>query len=191
MRRLIGLSTMVCLLAGGLVTTLPATAAAAEPPYIGGFGIEYAPKHENGAIVLPWMGCDGPGTNVATVVDITTKKSIRRTWQNGMSYVAVPPGTYRVSIKATCNGASSSYTGTRTVKRETDKNTISKAEFKRIKKGMSLGKVKKIVGNSGLGFGSIRLLDQRGNFAWAEISMKKGKVAGKWWYAELGDNSVR
>jgi len=190
-RRLMGLFALLCLLTGVVSTASTPTATAAEPPRIGGFGIEYAPKHKNGAVVLPWMGCDGPGTNVASVLNTKTNQSIRRTWKFGMSYVAVPPGTYRVSIKATCNGASSSYTGTRTIKRETDKNTVSRAEFKRIKKGMTLRQVKKIVGNNGLGFGSIRLLDHRGNFGWAELSTRKGKIAGKWWHAELGDNSVR
>ena len=84
------------------------------------------------------MGCQGSGSNVATVVNTKTNKTIHRSWMFGMSYVSVPPGTYRVTIKASCNGASSTYTGTRTIKRETDKNTITKSEFKRIKKGMSL-----------------------------------------------------
>jgi hypothetical protein len=189
-RRAIALFIMLCLISGGALA-LSTPPAAAEPPHIGGFGIEYAPKGKNGAVVLPWMGCDGSGTNVADIVNTATSKSIRRTWAFGMSYVSVPPGTYRVSIKATCNGASSSYTGVRSVKREADKNTITKSEFKRIKKGMSAAKVKKIVGNSGLSFGPVRLLDHRGNFGWAELTMKRGKVAAKWWHAELGDNSVR
>ena len=84
------------------------------------------------------MRCQGSGSNVATVVNTKTSKSIHRSWMFGMSYVSVPPGTYRVTIKAVCDGASSTYAGTRTVKRETNENTITKSEFKRIKKGMSL-----------------------------------------------------
>jgi len=187
----LGLTIALRLLVAGLAATPPSAAAAEPKPHIGGFGIEYAPKHRNGAVVLPWMGCQGSGSNVATIVNTKTKKTIHRSWMFGMSYVSVPPGTYRVTIKATCNGASSSYTGTRTVKRETDKNTITKSEFKRIKKGMSLNKVKTIVGNKGLAFGSTHLLDHRGSFGWAELSIKNGKVAGKWWHAELGDSSVR
>ena len=77
------------------------------------------------------------------------------------------------------------------MKREADKNTITKSEFKRIKKGTSLTRVKGIVGNKGLAFGSTRLLDHRESFGWAELWIKNGKVAGKWWHAELGDSSVR
>ena len=187
----VGLTIALSLLVAGLAASPPSAAAAEPKPYIGGFGVEYAPKHRNGAVVLPWMGCQGSGSNVATIVNTKTNKTIHRSWMFGMSYVSVPPGTYRVTIKATCNGASSSYTGTRTVKRETDKNTITKSEFKRIKKGMSLKKVERIVGNKGLAFGSTRLLDHRGNFGWAELWIKNGKVAGKWWHAELGDSSVR
>jgi hypothetical protein len=191
-RRLVALVLALFLLTAGLATSPPPAAAAAPTPYIGGFGIEYAPKHRNGAVVLPWMGCpSGAGSNVATVVSTKTNKTMHRSWMNGMSFVSLPPGTYRVSIRSSCDGASSSYTGTRTIKRETDKNTITKSEFKRIKKGMSLKKVKKIVGNTGLDFGSTHLLDHRANFGWAELQIRKGKVTSKWWHAELGDVSVR
>jgi hypothetical protein len=56
---------------------------------------------------------------------------------------------------------------------------------------MRLRKVERIVGDKGLAFGSTRLLDHRESFGWAELWIRNGKVAGKWWHAELGDGSVR
>lgn len=191
MRRLVVLFVSVCLCSTLGLLASAARAQAAESPVIGGFGIEYAPKGKNGKILLPWMWCEGSGSNKATMTNTKTGKVINRTWSFGMSHVSVPAGTYRVTIRATCNGAASSYTATRTIKRESDKNTVTKAEFKKIKKGMRLKKVQKIVGNKGLDFGSTRLLDRRGDFGWAELTIERGKVVDKWWDTPLGDSYVR
>ena len=78
-----------------------------------------------------------------------------------------------------------------TVLKETDANTISRSEYRRIKKGMKLSAVKRIVGNKGLKRGSYQVFDQRGGYAWAGITFRKGRVVAKEWSLEGGDGGVR
>lgn len=174
----------------GLMTPLSATAAA--KPVIYPVSKEYAPKGKKGVIILPYAYCSGTGEYRATIRRAGSSKVTTVAWSFGLKRVSVAAGTYRVSIKATCDGASATKASTVVVRKEKDSNTISRAEFKRIKVGLSLARVKTIVGTEGIDLGGSRYFDRRGsNFHWAEVWFSKGKVAGKSWNAPLGDSGVR
>ncbi len=187
--RIVGCVVAAGLVVGGAVAAVPASAA--EQPVIYAVTKEYAPKGKKGAIILPWISCSGSASNRATIRKVGSSKAITATWKFGLKYVRVAAGKYRVAITATCRGATATKTSTVTVRKEKDSNTVTRAEFNRINKGMTLNQVKKIVGTRGVGGSSYRYLDRRGGFRWAEIWLSRGRVAGKSWVAELGDNGVR
>ena len=137
-------------LALGSVAALGPTAAAAGKPNIDGSFAVGASKSSKGGIWLPFAWCgddvlDGPSSYKARI--IRGGKTVAR--RSEPTDVRVKAGTYTVKTTVKCGSQSKTFTEKVKVERKTDRNTISRSEYNRIKDGMTLAKVKKIVGTKG------------------------------------------
>jgi hypothetical protein len=122
-------------------------------------------------------------------VEITKKGQtvFEKEWDHGeyVNWVRLPAGTYRVSTWAQCGTAEKNLVKTVTIKTLPTSQTVSKAEYKKVKRGMSVKKVKKITGSKIKSFksGKYTYIDADttswGNYAWFEF--KNGKLKSKYW----------
>jgi hypothetical protein len=111
----------------------------------------------------------------------------QKQWDHGeyVNWVRLPAGTYQVRTWAQCGTVEKNFTKTLTIKTLPASQTVSKAEYKKVKNGMSVKKVKKIVGKKVGGWkaGKSYTIDADttswGNYAWFEF--KNGKLKSKYW----------
>ena len=97
-------------------------------------------------------------------------------------WIRVKPGKYTVVTTVGCGDAGKVVSKKVKIRRLKDKETVSRGEYKRLKLGMSRKKVEKIIGPKIRG-------DEFDDFVFAttvwnriaSVSIKKGKLDGKWW----------
>ena len=104
----------------------------------------------------------------------------------GVYFPRVKVGTYRSTTTAWCRTNKATRTQAVRVTEKTLQTTISRAEFRRIKRGMSRDRVRHIVGYPGLDAGTYageatRNYDMMAFWRWASITYRDGRVVRKAW----------
>lgn len=184
--RLSVLLTLVLVLAVGTF----APAQAVVKPAIGDVPVVHAPIGERGGLMNPVVWCaDGRSPKVRTVVT-GVDSEFRRVFDYrgslpGLYFPRVEVGRYKLVTRATCGVTAAWRAETVTVREKTHKRTISRSEFRRIKRGMTVRAVNRIVGYPGTAFsyGSTmsRTYDQMEFWQMATIEFRRGRATGKWW----------
>lgn len=101
------------------------------------------------------------------------------------------PGTYRVQTKLryVWRGKSTTKSKTSTVKvtRKTDATSVSTGEYKKIKKGMTLAQVRKIIGGKGhYNYGNLQMESLTYEHT-VGVNFAKGRVTDKYKYSHVYD----
>ena len=104
----------------------------------------------------------------------------------GMRFPRLAVGTYTSKVVARCRSNQATRTHRFTIGQKTARSTISMAEFRRVKVGMSRQRVREIVGNGGVdpfsydGLTS-RTFHQMEFWSWSVIQFRDGRLHRKFW----------
>ena len=181
----------VAAVATGLMTIIavPTQASAATVGIGGGFQTR-ATGSGQGGIYTPHVtvreGCEAWGRIQVESFGWTISRGAAVVMRGSGEFtlVRLEPGTYRVQSTATVLDAGRrstiSKTQTITVTRKTDKTSVSSAEYKRIKKGMKLSKVRKIIGGRGTYDHGYLFIDSTKFDHGVAVRFSKGRVAEKY-----------
>lgn len=183
----LAVATAALLFAG---TTAPAHAAAA--PHIGPALAFGAPTDQKGGVENPVARCDNYNVEPRTrwvLKNPDTGYSRTFTWRGALPGIAFPRvavGTYTSRTTAWCGSHRAVRTQTVVVKQKTARTTISRAEFTGIHRGMSVARVRDIVGYRGKDAGqwagkSSRIYDMMAFWRWTQIVYRDGHVVAKYW----------
>ena len=180
--------TLTTLLAAAVATIgLALPAHAADFTLEGDWGTIPAPtKKAKGAVYGPYAICAVNRNDEPDTYRITVRQGARTVASNGDGYAELKAGTYQATVTATCDGATKTATKTLTVKYLKDSQSVSRGEYKKIKKGQSTKKVRKIIGGKldyaykedGRTFYT-KPNTQLGGLTW--FAFRKGKVVEKEW----------
>jgi len=104
----------------------------------------------------------------------------------GIAFPRVEVGTYTSRTVARCGGRKKVRIETVTVKQKTPRTTISRTEFRRIRRGMTPAQVRDVVGYRGRAAGRFagerrRTYDMMRFWRWALITYRNGEVHSKHW----------
>lgn len=171
---------------------VPAQAATTATPDISTPAAFGAPTKARGGIMNPYVWCSNYSVEPRVKWVLTNNDSGYSrtfTWKGalpGLYFPRVKVGTYRSTTTAWCKDNKARRVSTVTVWQKTAKNTMSKPEFRRIKKGMTPDQVRRIVGYSGSDSGSyngekMRAYDIMPFWRWTIVVYKNGKVIRKDW----------
>lgn len=181
------LSTIAMVLSG---VTTPAHAARA--PHIGRAQAFGAPTGQRGGVENPVAFCDNPSLEPRTRWVLRNPDSgYSRTfrWRGALPGVAFPRvavGTYVSRTTAWCGRQQAVRTQTVVVWQKTARTTVSRAEFRRIHRGMTAARVREIVGYRGRfaghwGARTFRNYDLMAFWRWSQIDYRDGRVVAKHW----------
>lgn len=172
------------------LSSAPATAQ--SPPQIYDAAAFDAPINEKGGIMNPVPYCSNYHTEPrARWVLTNTETGYSRTfkWRGsypGLYFPRVKVGRYRSTTVAWCGTDKARAVQTVEVGQKTYKTTVSKAEWRRIKVGMTPQRVRQIVGYGGVaspGYAGerSRTYDMMAFWRWSIVVYKNGKVTKKYW----------
>jgi hypothetical protein len=168
------------------------SAATAPRPLNGGVQAFDAPIGGKGAVDPSGAYCSNyrvePRTRVV-IESLATGRTWTYHWTGalpGMAVTRVEVGSYEVRTRGTCRGTTRRWVETVRVKEKTAQTTVSIAEWRRIKRGMTPQRVARIVGYHG---------DSAGRFAgqvarryhmmrfwrWSIVYYRNGHVVSKAW----------
>ena len=192
--RLVALLAVPALALGGTLLVVP-EAAAAGHPIIRTVRAFAAPAGEKGGITAPWVSCSDYTTDPTVrwrLTNLDTGTTRRWHWSGDdhrSRFPRVPAGHYRSRTVATCDTTRRTRTQWPVVEQKTRRTTISRAEFDRIRRGMTRGQVTRIVGypgSSGTTAGAMawRYYDQMAFLKQSEIRFRHDRVDAKWWNGE-------
>lgn len=192
--RLVTLVAVPVLALGGTVVTAPG-ASAAPHPIIRTVRAFAAPAGGLGGITAPWVSCSDYTTDPAvrwTLTNLGTGTTRHWHWSGDddrTRFPRVPAGHYRSRTVATCGTARATRTQEPVVRQKTRRTTMSRAEFDRIRHGMSTRQVTRIVGypgKTGVTSGAMawRYYDRMAFLKQAEIRYRHGRVDALWWNGE-------
>ena len=174
----------------GTSTAEPANRAAVKTR-IGPASPFDAPIGKKGGVENPVAWCSdysSPRTRW-TVTNTTTGWTKTYRWTGslpGMYFPRVPVGQYKSRTVAKCHGVAKTRIQFVTVKEKTLRGTVSKAEWRRIHRGMTRARVSRIVGSSGRDpfrwDGKLTVTyDMMPFWRWSIISYRNGRVVDKHW----------
>ena len=186
---------VVVITTAALAVTLFAGGASAQSgprPVIQDAQAFRAPIDGKGGIENPFVSCTNYRVEprVRWVLENTATGYTRTyRWKGalpGVYFPRVKVGTYRSTTTAWCRTNKATRTQTVRVTEKTLRTTISHAEFRRIKRGMSRDRVRHIVGYPGLDAGTYagertRNYDMMAFWRWASITYRDGRVVRKAW----------
>lgn len=154
MRRLA--HVLFCSLTALFVLPGPPADAAGEPK-IGDTQAVDAPTGKKGGLLTPYVACASYDNEprVRTVIEgvgngFRDVYEYRGTYP-GYGFPRVTVGRYEVTTTARCGSTKATRVETVRVREKSAKRTVSRAEFSRIKRGMTRARVKKIIGYDGRG----------------------------------------
>lgn len=170
----------------------PAAGSVAGRATIADAQVVDAPIGERGAIMTPVVSCPRwqveprVRTVIAGVTSDFRKVYRYRGTYPGYGFPRVSVGDYRVKTIAYCRGIRSKRSELVTVVEKTRRRTISRAEFRAVKRGMSARRVREIVGYGGEFTGpydgrGFRTYDMMAFWAIAVIEFQDGRVTRKFW----------
>jgi hypothetical protein len=174
-----------------MVATAPAQAATAKP-IIGVPAAFGAPTDARGGISNTPVYCSifnaEPRVKWVLKSKVTGNTRIFH-WRGvrpGIHFPRVAVGSYRSTTTAWCRDNRERRVSTVRVWQKTAANTMSKAEFRHIKRGMAPDRVRRIVGYSGRAAGSyggekMRAYDIMPFWRWTVIVYRDGEVVRKYW----------
>ncbi len=187
-------------LAGGLLATalltagVPAVAQAespATPRISAAYGVP-APKNEQGGVQSPYVSCSK--NQVAprvkwVLTNLETDESNTYRWRGalpGVHFPRVDVGTYRSRTTAWCNGNKASRVHEVDVDQKTYKKTVSRREFRKVRRGMTRSEVREVVGFRGKDCSAYNgrrtcVYDMMAFWRWSFITFKDGEVVSKLW----------
>ncbi len=162
------------------VTTSIGPALAFDAPIDGKGGIENP---------VAWCSDSSDPRTVWTLTNVGTGWSATYRWRGtlpGMYFPRVPVGVYRSETTAWCHGVSKSRTQRLSVVEKTLAGTVSRAEWRRIHRGMTRDQVAHVVGNNGRSpsrwAGKVSVIyDMMRFWAWSTVSYRHGRVVAKYW----------
>jgi hypothetical protein len=169
-----------------------ASAAAGVQPRIPKPVAVDAPTAEKGGVLNPFVSCTRYTVEPRvkwTLTRVKTGKSHTYRWTGalpGMYFPRVAVGRYRSKTTGRCRGNQLTRVHTVRVIQKTLGSTISRAEFKQVRRGMSRAKVGEVVGFDGKacwvysGRTSCNY-DMMSFWAWAMITYSDGRVVEKHW----------
>ncbi|NPC97834.1 hypothetical protein [Nocardioides sp. zg-DK7169] len=188
--RRVVLLVVLAMLAG--VLALGGPAQAESRPTLGPPSAFDAPIGQRGGAMNPAASC-GDGVEPArmrwSMKNVKTGRKVRFGWFDGypgMRFPRLKVGTYASFAVVKCGSSRTARRDRFTIHQKTRRSTISRAEFTRIKDGMTLRQVRAIVGNRGVwpftydGTTS-RTFHQMRFWAWSIIRFKNGRVVDTWW----------
>ena len=176
-----------------LALTGPAQATARRdtpPTFDRAWAID-APLGARGGIEMPFGSCANwnlyPQMSVVIERLGTDIRYTHRWRQDGpnMWLPRVPVGRYLVTTQATC-GTSAVATRVESVQvmQKTARTTMSRREFNRIKRGMTVRRVQHILGYAARGRyrpNASYTIDNMGFWCFAIVGFKHGRLSYKWW----------
>lgn len=186
--------------AGGLLTaallavSLPTVAHAEEAvtPRISSPSAVPAPKNEQGGVQSPYVTCSKNQVEPRVkwvLTSLETDESETYRWRGslpGAHFPRVDVGRYRSRTTAWCRGNRSSRVHQVRVGQKTYKKTISRREFRQVRRGMTLAQVREVVGFRGKDCsvhsgGRTCVYDMMAFWRWSFITFKDGEVVSKLW----------
>jgi hypothetical protein len=190
------IATVVLSFISALALTLalpgsPAHAASSKPRIADAQAFD-APIGDRGGIMTPIVACRSwrIQPSVRTVikgVDSDYRSVYRyRGTLPGYGFPRVGVGEYKVITVATCRGHKRTRTELVTVSEKTTDRTVSPREWRKIKRGMKVERVRRIVGYNGTYGGRFqgevtRTYDMMGFWRWSLVTFRDGRVAFKNW----------
>jgi hypothetical protein len=169
-----------------------APAHAATTPHIGPALAYSAPTAQKGGIENPVAYCDNHNVEPRTrwvLKNPDTGYSRTFRWRGALPGIAFPRvavGTYTSRTTAWCGRHEAVRTQTVVVEQKTARTTISRAELRRIRRGMTAAEVRDIVGYRGTYAGhwngkTSRVYDMMAFWRWTQIVYRDGHVVAKYW----------
>jgi hypothetical protein len=165
-------------------------ALAAAKPQIDDTRVERAPIGKKGGLMNPVVWCpSGAEPRVRTVVEGVTN-DFHDVWRYrgtlpGLFFPRVRVGRYQLSTTARCQRKVAKRVEVVRVKEKTARTTMSRAEFRRIKRGMTRAQVRRIVGYDGHGsrYGAwmYRTYDMMPFWRYSNVEFRHGRVVRKSW----------
>lgn len=187
-----GLAT--CLVTLFAATCLQAGAAEAQGvrPRIPAPVAVDAPTGHKGGVLNPFVSCSAYTVEPRVtwrLTSVETGRSHTYRWTGalpGVHFPRVPVGVYRSTTTARCHGARLTRTHTVRVLQKTPATTISRAEFRRIHRGMTRARVRHVVGFDGTACWTYARrttcsYDMMPFWAWANVTYRDGRVVAKDW----------
>ena len=183
------LTTVVLVVAASMA---PGHAQAAPRPHIGmpeAFG---APTGAKGGVKNPPVWCSNFRVEPRvrwTLRNPESGYSETFRWRGvlpGIAFPRVEVGTYTSRTVARCRDRRKVRIQTVTVEQKTPRTTISRAEFRRIRRGMSPKQVRDVVGYRGRPAGHfagerMRNYDMMRFWRWSVVVYRDGEVRSKYW----------
>ena len=188
------LLAMVFAMALGAVGLLsPATAAAGPRPLHSATQAWDAPVGGKGGVNAGHVWCSTypaePTVRVA-IESLRTGKTFNYRWHGALPNMAFPRvevGRYEVRTKATCGTTTKTWDEVVRVKEKTHERTVSRAEWRRIKRGMTADRVRRIIGYDGevyrYGYGGLtnHRYDVMSFWRFSIVEYRNGHVVSKMW----------
>ena len=167
-------------------------AQAAPTPRISEAEAHGAPVGKKGGVTNPVAWCSGYRVDPRvrwTLRNPDTGYSRTFRWRGALPGIAFPRvevGTYTSRTVARCRDRKKVRIQTVTVKQKTARTTISRSEFRHIRRGMTPEDVRDIVGYrgrfaGGIGAKKFRNYDLMRSWRWTSITYRDGVVRDKYW----------
>ncbi|WP_141015568.1 hypothetical protein [Nocardioides sambongensis] len=155
MARLVAVLCSALLLIAGFDAPVAGASASAKPQ-IGDTRVERAPIGKKGGLMNPVVWCpSGQEPRIRTeVTGLDTDFHVVWRYRGtlpGMFFPRVAVGRYELATKARCGRRTATRVETVRVKEKTHATTVTRSEFKRIKRGMTRSQVTRIIGYDGWG----------------------------------------
>jgi hypothetical protein len=169
-----------------------APARAVTYPDIGQTQAFDAPIDKKGGLLSPHAACRNWQVEARVrwrVTRLSTGTSRTYRWRGGgpgMAFPRVPTGRYRVVTVARCGESRGRQVERLAVREKTLDGTVSRAEFRQVRRGMTRARVARIVGNDGRDPWSYRgrttrTYDMMAFWRWSLITYRDGRVVRKMW----------
>lgn len=186
-----GLVVAIALVSGAVGVPTPAAATSPRLHYENAVAV-HAPEGRKGGLMTPGVWCSNPSVNPRTRVVIEslgTGETWRYRWRGvlpGYGFPRVDLGQYEVRTRGTCGQRTRNWTETLRVREKTVERTVSRPEWRRIRRGMSTDRVAKIIGYDGKFAGRwrgkrMRQYDMMPFWRWSIVEYRDGRVVSKHW----------
>ncbi|GHJ59203.1 hypothetical protein NOK12_17210 [Nocardioides sp. OK12] len=151
-----------------------------------------APKGEQGGVMSPYVSCSANNVEPRVkwvLTDLGTEESQTYRWRGalpGAHFPRVDVGRYRSRTTAWCRGTKSSRVHRVRVVEKTYKKTVSRREFKQVRRGMTRAQVREVVGFGGKDCSAYDgrrtcVYDMMAFWRWSFITFEDGGVVSKLW----------